>query len=335
MEFRENMSLCVDCRFTRHTPIAECGRDPSRVDSMNKKAVLLLMSICLVGAGCQSPSNDNSALQDQLEEARAERDDLAERVAELEAQLAAGSGSETTVVEQPDDTEPAPATEETTAASAETTVAPVSVGPAAIDASPYVAVFGDLSGVSLPDGEPGKVSIIVQAGSIDSSGSVSMIVRNNTSEPVGSIDVTGTARDAAGSLVGSGSSQGFEPAIVGPGEIAFGYVYFDSDLPIDSTFEFSVSASEVDDFSLPVTITEISNTGDQIIGILTNKLDVEVSGPIGANGICLGPDGSILNFVRSYAEQDKLAPGGTGSFAISLFGDECAAGIMAASGYSF
>jgi hypothetical protein len=299
---------------------------------MNKKAAFLLMSICLVGAGCQAPSNDNSALQDQLEEARAERDALAERVAELEAQIAEGSGVDATVVEQTDSSEPAPATEETTA---ETTVAPAAVGPAAIDASPYVAVFGDLSAVSLPDGEPGEVSIIVRADAVDSGGSVNMIVRNNTNVPIGAIDVTGTARDAAGSLVGSGSSQGFEPAVIAPGEIAFGYVFFDSDLPADSTFEFSVSASEVDDFFLPVTVTEISNTGDQIIGIVKNELDVEVSGPIGANVICLGPDGSILNFVRSFAEQDKLPPGGTGSFAISLYGDECPAGIVGASGYSF
>jgi hypothetical protein len=225
-----------------------------------------------------------------------------------------------------------PAPEDT--AAPETTAAPASsAGPAALDASPYVVAFGDLSAVVMPDGDPGEVSIVASASTLDRSGSVTLVVRNNTDDAVGNIDIAGTARDEAGTLVGSGSSQGFQPKIVAPGEIAFGYVYFDTALAGSAfTFEFSVDAQEVYYFS-PVTITEINNTGEQLIGSVVNDTDDEVTGPIAAGAICFGADGGIVATVGSYVEQDNLPAGATGSFAVDFYGDDCPNGLAAASGY--
>ena len=80
--------------------------------------------------------------------------------------------------------------------------------------------------------------------------------------------------------------------MVAPGEIAFGYVYFDADVPAGSTFEFSVSSDSVDDYFLPVTITEINNTGEQILGAVVNETGVIVEGPISANVIVSGLTGA-------------------------------------------
>ena len=73
-------------------------------------------------------------------------------------------------------------------------------------------------------GEPGEVSVVATAAGLDRGGSLNVGMRNNTTGNVGRIELAGTARDAAGTLVGSGSDQGIDPAIVAPGEIAFGYV---------------------------------------------------------------------------------------------------------------
>jgi hypothetical protein len=73
-----------------------------------------------------------------------------------------------------------------------------------------VVGFGNLDALSLGPGEPGKLAIIPTGAKKDKlSDSVTVIVRNNTANPIGAIEATGTARDAAGALVGSGSSQGF------------------------------------------------------------------------------------------------------------------------------
>lgn len=208
------------------------------------------------------------------------------------------------------------------------------VEPAAPDASPHVLGFGDLSVVSLPAGDAGAVTIIEAAETIDAGGSVTTIVRNNTRDDIGRIEISGTARDASGALVGSGSSQGFSPAVVAPGEIAYGYVFFGHDIPTGSTFEFNVDSEPVGEYFLPVTITEINNTGEQIVGAVMNDLDVEVSGPISADVLCFDADGDVTGDAQSYVEPDDLPAGGTGSFAIDLFDQPCPVGIAAASGYS-
>jgi hypothetical protein len=233
----------------------------------------------------------------------------------------------------------APPTEETITSTTEraptTTAGPAD--PAAPDASPYVEGFGDLSVVSLPAGEPDALTIIAAGTTVTESGSVDMIVRNNTREDIGRIEVTGTARDDAGKLVGSGSSQGFEPVIVAPGEIAYGYVYFDISLA-GSTLEFSFnidSRPPADIDGVPVTISELNNTGDQIIGTVTNETDGDVTGPISVNAICFGPDGSITDNLSTYVEPSDVPAGGTGSFAIDVYGDPCPVGLIAGSGYDF
>ena len=136
--------------------------------------------------------------------------------------------------------------------------------PAAPDASPYVLGFGDLNALSFPAGDPGELAVVSTGAQDELSDAVTIIVRNNTSDPIGRIEATGTARDAAGALVGSGSSQGFKPVVVAPGEIAYGYVYFEGGFPKGSTLKFDVTGEEVGTYFRPITITEINNTGDAI-----------------------------------------------------------------------
>ena len=82
-------------------------------------------------------------------------------------------------------------------------------------------------------------------------------------------------------------------------------------------------------------MTEINNTGDQFVGVATNELDKDVSGPIGAAVLCFDAGGSVIDYTDGYLEQNDLAPGATGSFSIALFGKPCPNGLVAASGYGF
>ncbi len=225
---------------------------------------------------------------------------------------------------------------DTARSSAVPTTSAAATGPAAPDASPYVKGFGDLSVVSLPAGKPGAVSIIASSTTLDSSGSVTIVVRNNTRKAVGKIDITGTARDDAGKLVGSGDSQvSLQPKVVAPGEIAYGYVYFKTDSPAGSAlkFDFSVDARPPDTYFLPLTISEINNTGDTIIGTVTNDTGGKMTGPIGADVICFGSDGSIIRTKQAFVEQSDLPAAAIGSFSIDLYGNACPVGLVAASGF--
>jgi hypothetical protein len=246
----------------------------------------------------------------------------------------ASSGSEWTSADR-SETSFAAAGDSTTTSETEesTTTAPAPAEPAAPDASPYVVGFGDLSGLSVPAGNPGELTVVSTGAQDELDDAVTIIVRNNTSEPIGQVEATGTARDPAGALVGSGLSQGFQPVVVAPGEIAYGYVYFDGGFPEGSTFEFDVAGEEVGTYFRPITITEINNTGDAIIGGVSNDTGVEVTGPISADVLCFAADGNTIGPKGGFVEQSDLAAGATGSFSISLYGTECPIGLAAASGY--
>ena len=244
------------------------------------------------------------------------------------------SGSESTAADGSETSSTAVPGETATSNTEEsTTTAPAAAEPAAPDASPYVIGFGDLSALSFPAGDPGELSIVSTGAQDELNDAVTTIVRNNTSDPIGQIEATGTARDADGALVGSGSSQGFKPVVVAPGEIAYGYVYFDGGFPEGSMFEFNVAGEEVGTYFRPITITEINNTGDAIIGGVSNDTSVDVTGPIGVDVLCFAADGTTIGPKGGYTEQSDLADGATGSFSISLYGRECPIGLAAASGY--
>ncbi len=316
---------------------------------MQRRAWAVVAVLAMSATGCGSSSGDSKALRDDLEAAQAdtkaaeaERDELAAKVEDLQSQLDELTGGTTadTAGESADTEPPATEPENTETATtappttepATTTPAPTGV-PAAPDASKYAASFGDISVVSLPAGDPGVVAVIASGAALDRSHSIPIIIRNNTSDTIGQIEVTGIARDAAGTLAGSGSSQGFQPKRVEPGEIAWGYVFFGDTTGDGLTFELSASGDEASTYFQPIEITELNANDNQIVGVITNTSDDELSGPISVGGICFAADGSLLGTFNAFSEQDKLAAGGTGSFSADLYGDACPNGLLGASGY--
>ncbi len=206
-------------------------------------------------------------------------------------------------------------------------------------ASPLLKIEGKFE---IPDGEDGALSVVVIGEADAASGTVPVVIRNMTASPLASIEVSGIVRDSAGELMGSGSSQGFAPELVNPGEWAFGYVYIDGvKAAKDTEFDFTATGSEPDDFlgSVDVEIAEVAETkgsfGNNLTGILKNPTDEEVSGPIGVTAACFDKSGALISTQSGFADSDSLAPRGTSSFSIDLFDDPCESFAMGASGYNF
>lgn len=217
-----------------------------------------------------------------------------------------------------------------------------SASTAALAASPTTSEFVRLQGVvNVPEGEPGKLSVVVVGPGGKSS--VPVIIRNRTSDTLSNIEVTGTARSGDGKLIGSGSSQGFVPSNVKSGEWAFGYVFIDAgDLPVDATFDFTATGDKGEESGLfgavdvkvaEVEITKAQFGGNQVVGVLQNPTSEEVAGPVSVDVMCFDGDRPVSTH-RSYAEGDSVPPNGTTSFSVDLFEASCGTFAIGASGHA-
>lgn len=196
--------------------------------------------------------------------------------------------------------------------------------------------------VTIPEGQPGELDVVLVGTLDDLSGTVPVVVRNNTSSPAYNLEATGTARAPDGSLAGSGSSQGFEPALVEPGEWAFGYVFFSAAVPGDAEFDLTATAATEQGFggSLGASLSEVTTNSDEfgqhVVGIVTNDSDEEMGGPVSVSVACFDQTGTqVLDVHTGYAEGDAIPAGGTSSFTVDLFDAPCPVFAAGASGYTF
>ena len=300
------------------------------------------MTACASGDG-NSRASEVSALQVQLDKALDRADNAEAKIKRLEIQLKALQNRPATSVAPgaapasgPDATDPAGTGPASTPPVATDATRSTPGRPGRLGTSSLVRAFGDLTGITLPTGDPGVVVIASSAGA-DSSGSVAVLVRNNTADVIGSIEVTGTVRDATGKLVGSELSPVLEPIRVSPGEVAFGYISYPADeLPDGAAFEFLTNFSDIANEShLSATITELTVLPDKLVGIASNDNDQKIIGPIGVTAICFDAQGLPTRSVIAFLDQDELPPGGKGSFSIDVADGPCDRGFMGASGFNF
>lgn len=211
--------------------------------------------------------------------------------------------------------------------------APKEVTPQPFNAS---GLLGGNASPNLPDGEPGKVSV-VQVGSLLKDKSILLFAfRNNTDEAIGRADWSATAR-SAGSIIGSGSSQGITPVQIQPGEVGLAYIYFDTaeTFPDDVEYEFQVKTSGVSTSLLagaPLKVSEANLNGDAIVGGASNETGHDAQGPFMADVYCFDGD-NLVDQAMGAVDQDSAAPGDNVSFSVSLYDQQCTTFAVGVSGF--
>lgn len=204
-----------------------------------------------------------------------------------------------------------------------------------------VIAEGLLAGTAEPEfdmGSDGNVDVVA-TGPINTSvggTTVAVAIRNNSEDTITSVDVTGAAKDAAGTIIGSGQSQGLKPMNVPPGGIALGYVYYQSEIPADTAIDFTVASQPVegDPYFRDLQMDQANLVGESITGQATNASADTISGPYSVDVYCFNEAGEILNSQRGFASPDAdLAAGQSVTFEIPLFGAECPTFLVGASGY--
>lgn len=210
-----------------------------------------------------------------------------------------------------------------------------------VESLPFNAsgLLGGTAQPTFPDGDPGEVSV-VQTGPLEESGSGASLLfafRNNTNEGISHVDWAGTAR-SNGAIVATGSSQGTIPSQVQPGEIGLSYIYFQNGevIPDGAEYEFTVNTSPMNTDSYntaPLKVTEVSASGDAIVGAATNETGAEATGPYGVNIYCFDGD-NLLSEFGTFAEQmGEIADGGTVTFTADLYGAACPSFAVGVGGY--
>ncbi len=197
-------------------------------------------------------------------------------------------------------------------------------------------LLGGTAQPSLPNGDPGEVSV-VQIGPLDvQRGTLVFAFRNNTSETISHVDWTATAR-SGGSIVGTGSSQGTIPSWVAPGEVGLAYIYFETaaQIPDGTEYEFAVGSSPADTTSYntaPLKVTESNLVGTSIVGGATNNTGADATGPFSVSIYCFDGD-NLTGETGGFAEQDDAAADAAVSFSVDLYDTVCATYALGVSGY--
>jgi hypothetical protein len=209
--------------------------------------------------------------------------------------------------------------------------------PLSATASPYVAGGNP----PLPEGAPGKV-VVVATGDYNGS-TIPIVARNNTSQVMTGIRVTGTATNQKGDLLATGADQGLYPNVVRPGEIAIGYVYFNDKRFASARFHLNAKgtpqAQDDLDWAADLDVTQAAHRGGSIVGYLKNNLKTNVSGPIQVYVLCFSSAGRLQSQYQNFTDQDTAAPGESIPFMVDLENmdsdtDACPIFLVAAGGHT-
>jgi hypothetical protein len=191
-------------------------------------------------------------------------------------------------------------------------------------------------------GEPGKVAVVAQAPlalPVPSGGeTLPIAVRNNTSGSVTEITAQGIVRDAGGKVVGTGTDQGFHPALLQLGEVALGFIYLGigTNVPAGSYMTVQASgkpASSSNTYFADLLVTEVNNTGQQVVGTIKNPRTHAVQAPYSVDVYCTDRSGGLREIGGFADSSADLGPGATSGFSVDLAGTPCPQFIVGASGF--
>ena len=219
---------------------------------------------------------------------------------------------------------------------------PVAAQPVSPAATRSQFLMGNIS-PTYPAGTAGQVALVSQAAltlPVPAGGeTVPIAVRNNTAHAVTQITAQGTVKSTSGSVVATGSDQGFHPSYLLPGQVSLGFVCLGigSNVPAGSAMSVQVSstpAQSANTYTADLLITAANNTGQQLVGTLTNPRGHSIQGPYEVNVFCVATTGTLQAEVGGFADaSNDLAAGATSGFTIDLAGTACPNYPVGASGY--
>lgn len=205
---------------------------------------------------------------------------------------------------------------------------------AEIDPTAYLATF-NITPDDLPVGDIGLV--VIAEGQPSAYGTIPVVVRNNTDAPAYNIEISATARDAAGSVLGTGSGILLAPSYVAPAGIAFGTVSF-MDTSLDSaTIEYLVTADDAPSIIVArrdLEVLEHNIVGNNIVGTLLNAnatpLDL-----IQGGAICFDDNLVPVAAPSSFTDQERVEANAEIPFSVNLFSDTAKCGRYFLSAHGF
>lgn len=189
--------------------------------------------------------------------------------------------------------------------------------------------------VPLPAPSSDKVEII-ELGRTEQT--LYMLVRNNTDTPITSVSVNTVVRGSDGTMLAVEDSLGsFDPKLINPGEVAFGYVYFSNfTLPDDAKFQYDVtwSSATTSESYGDLFVAEVNLVGNRFVGMLRNDSQEKANWPIEAVALCFNAQGVFLFDASEIATQNVVQAGETIPFQIELR-DTCPYYLIFASGLTY
>jgi hypothetical protein len=203
------------------------------------------------------------------------------------------------------------------------------------DAHSELTVLGDED--ALPQGEEGEVSV-VSINHTDYTTMFPVLVHNTTDHAVTEINISGTAIDADGETLGSGTSLRLSPTVAPPGGYAYGYISIDSSdlhLPSGAAMrDISVDYVEESNADKAVVNLDIENVVElddgNLSGDVTNQHDATVAVPI-IDILCVRPD-DRLSFDNTYVEAVSMVAGESANWTLRPHRDatDCKAQLVSA-----
>lgn len=264
-----------------------------------------------------------------------DRSSTAERAAELQPTAAAS-----TALPAPPDADPAADDDEeipspTNRPAPSATPRPTDTPEPEFDATVFVT-GNNIAPDDLPEGEPGLT--VVTAGPSSTFGVVPIVIRNNSDAPAYDIDLSATARDEAGSVLGTGSGDDIVPSYLPPGGLAIGRVLF-GDTPLDgATIDYLITADNDPGLLFSrrdLVVIERNWVGESITGVMLNPHDTALD-LTKAVIMCFDDTYTPMDIRVEFTDQERVEAGAELPFSVEMRTDETTCGryLVVGSGWA-
>lgn len=185
-----------------------------------------------------------------------------------------------------------------------------------------------------PAGDPGSVNVVWFGPVTETDDmfedirTVNVVVRNNTSSPVQSVDVTAIVRDPNGGLLEGSEEMNVKPFVLEPGAWGVGTMEIKNlgDARV-GTLTFNVNYNDGDgcSFFCPTyaDISEITQSSDSIRGLLTAPERMDTIFGVGVYVYCFNDQGDYLGYHVDFTADETLEAGEQTVFVVDVPKSSC------------